>query len=208
MSKSLGNFTTARDLLDQGVAGEAIRYTLLSAHYRQPLDWSMQGLESSKKSLDKFYKILDDLKNVADIDAAIPDEMMDALCDELNTPKAYAVLNALAKTAAETRMPEDKAAFKNAANILGFLKADPAVWKADGPVPIEGMLAMEVNPREGRMTSPSAEILEKANLLLMERQEAKRNKDYARADEIRAELTALRFSIQDNPDGTTSLFVL
>ena len=184
MSKSLGNFTTARDLLDQGVAGEAIRYTLLSAHYRQPLDWSMQGLESSKKSLDKFYKILDDLKNVADIDAAIPDEMMDALCDELNTPKAYAVLNALAKTAAETKTPEDKAAFKKAANILGFLKADPAVWLAQDKI-ASGIDAAWVDA------------------LVAERVAAKASKNFARADEIRKILAEKNIMIEDSVTGTT-----
>ena len=184
MSKSLGNFTTARDLLDQGVAGEAIRYTLLSAHYRQPLDWSMQGLESSKKSLDKFYKILDDLKNVADIDAAIPDEMMDALCDELNTPKAYAVLNALAKTAAETKTPEGKAAFKKAANILGFLKADPAVWLAQDKI-ASGIDAAWVDA------------------LVAERVAAKASKNFARADEIRKILAEKNIMIEDSVTGTT-----
>ena len=184
MSKSLGNFTTARDLLDQGVAGEAIRYTLLSAHYRQPLDWSMQGLEASKKSLDKFYKILDDLKNVADIDAAIPDEMMDALCDELNTPKAYAVLNAFAKTAAETKTPEGKAAFKKAANILGFLKADPAAWLAQDKV-ASGIDAAWVDA------------------LVAERVAAKAAKNFARADEIRKILAEKNVVIEDSAAGST-----
>lgn len=184
MSKSLGNFTTARDLLEQGVAGEAIRYTLLSAHYRQPLDWSLQGLESSKKSLDKFYKILDDLKNVADINAAIPDEMMDALCDELNTPKAYAVLNALAKTAADTKTPEDKAAFKNAANILGFLKSDPAVWLAQDKI-ASGIDAAWVDG------------------LVAERIDAKKSKNFARADEIRKILADKNIVIEDSAAGST-----
>ncbi len=183
MSKSLGNFTTARDLLEQGVAGEAIRYTLLSAHYRQPLDWSMQGLESSKKSLDKFYKVLNDLSDVADIDAAIPDEMMDALCDELNTPKAYAVLNALAKTAADTRTPGDKAAFKKAANILGFLKADPAVWLAQDKM-ASGIDAAWVDG------------------LVAERVEAKKAKNFARADEIRKILSDKNIIVEDFPEGS------
>ncbi|HAJ90002.1 MAG TPA: cysteine--tRNA ligase [Rhodospirillaceae bacterium] len=184
MSKSLGNFITARDLLEQGIAGEAIRYTLLSAHYRQPLDWTEQGLESAKKSLDKFYKILDELKNVADIDAAIPDEMMDALCDELNTPKAYAVLNALAKTAAETKTPADKAAFKAGANILGFLTADPAVWLAQDIV-ASGVDAAWVDG------------------LLAERIDAKKSKNFARADEIRKILADKNIVIEDSAAGST-----
>lgn len=184
MSKSLGNFTTARDLLEQGVAGEAIRYALLSAHYRQPLDWSMEGLNNAKKSLDKFYKILDDLKNVADIDAAIPEEMMDALCDELNTPKAYAVLNALAKTAADTKTPADKAAFKKAANMLGFLTADPAVWLAQDKA-ASGIDAAWVDG------------------LIAERAEAKKSKNFARADDIRKILAEKNIVIEDSANGTT-----
>lgn len=184
MSKSLGNFITARDLLEQGIAGEAIRYTLLSAHYRQPLDWTEQGLESAKKSLDKFYKILDELKNVADIDAAIPDEMMDALCDELNTPKAYAVLNALAKTAAETKTPADKAAFKAGANILGFLTADPAVWLA------QDIVASGVDEAW-------------VDGLLAERIDAKKSKNFARADEIRKILADKNIVIEDSAAGST-----
>ena len=183
MSKSLGNFTTARDLLEQGEAGEAIRYVLLSAHYRQPLDWSMEGLSNAKKSLDKFYKILDSLKDVADIDAAIPDEMMDALCDELNTPKAYAVLNALAKTAADTKTAEAKAAFKAGANILGFLTADPAVWLAQDKA-ASGIDAAWVDD------------------LIAERAAAKKSKNFARADEIRKILTEKNVVIEDSATGT------
>lgn len=183
MSKSLGNFTTARDLLEQGVAGEAIRYMLLSAHYRQPLDWSAQGLESAKKTLDKFYKILDELSDVADIDAPVPDSMMDALCDELNTPKAYAELFVLAKTAADTRLPEDKAAFKAAANILGFLRETPSVWLAQGAAKSD----VDASWIEG---------------LIAERAAAKTAKNYARADEVRKILMDKNIIIEDFPDGT------
>ncbi len=183
MSKSLGNFTTARDLLEQGVAGEAIRYALLSAHYRQPLDWSAQGLESAKKTLDKFYKILADLDDVADIDAPVPDAMMDALCDELNTPKAYAELFVLAKAAADSRTPEDKAAFKAAANILGFLRETPSVWLNSGAAKSD----VDASWIEG---------------LIAERAAAKAAKNYARADEVRKILMDKKIIIEDFPDGT------
>lgn len=183
MSKSLGNFTTAQDLLNKGIAGETIRHALLSAHYRQPLDWTQQGLDAAKKTLDKFYRILDDLKNVADIDGKIPDAMMDALCDELNTPKAYAELFALAKTAAETRTPTDKAAFKNSANLMGFLTSTPAAWLAQ------------------KTTANDSDVAWIENLIA-ERTEAKKSKNFARADEIRKELSAKGINIKDTPQGT------
>lgn len=182
MSKSLGNFTTARELLERGVAGEAIRHVLLSAHYRQPLDWSEQGLHAAQKTLDKFYRILDDLKNVADISAEIPHGIMDALCDDLNSPKAYAELNALAKRAADTKTPEDKAAFKAAANLMGFLTADPAVWL-----------------NQGAANSDIDEAWVEG--LLAERTEAKKAKNFARADEIRKILSDKGITIEDTADG-------
>lgn len=183
MSKSLGNFTTARDLLGQGIKGEAIRYTLLSAHYRQPLDWSEQGLHAAQKSLDKFYRILGELKDVADIAVKPPAAILDALCDDLNTPKAYAELNALARTAAETRTPEDKAAFKAAANLMGFLTADPAAWLGQGAANSD----IDAAWVEG---------------LLQERAEAKKAKNFPRADEIRNELAAKGIEIKDTAQGT------
>lgn len=183
MSKSLGNFTTPRDLLDKGVAGEAIRFSLLSAHYRQPLDWSEQGLEAAHKSLDKFYRVLDDLKDVADISVPVPDGIMYALCDELNTPKAYAELFTLAKIAADTRTPEDKAAFKLAANLMGFLTADPATW---------------LNQGAAKSDIDAAWV----EALIAERTEAKKAKNYARADEVRKILMDKNIIIEDFADGT------
>ena len=183
MSKSLGNFITAQELLDRGISGEAIRYALLSAHYRQPLDWTENGLQNAQKSLDKFYRILNDLKDVADIPAAIPQGFMDAICDDLNSPKAYAELNALAKTAADTKTPIDKAAFKSAANLMGFLTADPAEWIGKGAVHSDIDAAW-------------------VDGLLQERAEAKKTKNFARADAIRDELAAKNIVIEDTPEGT------
>lgn len=182
MSKSLGNFTTAQDLLTKGIAGEVIRYALLSAHYRQPLDWTEHGLVNARKTLDKFYRILDDLNDVADLSVALPDGILDALCDDLNSPKAYAELNALAKQAADTRTAADKAAFKSAANLMGFLIANPAEWFHQG--------AQEFNIDAAWVEG-----------LLTERADAKRAKNFARADEIRALLTEKGIVIEDTPEG-------
>lgn len=182
MSKSLGNFTTAQELLNKGIPGETIRFALLSAHYRQPLDWTEKGLENAQKSLDKFYKILLDLKDVPDAKVAVPEEFMASLCDDLNSPKAYAELNALAKAAADEKSPAAKAAFKSAANLMGFLMADPAAWlTAKAP-------ANDVDTAwvEG---------------LLVERAEARKAKNFKRSDEIRDELAAKGITIEDTPQG-------
>lgn len=181
MSKSLGNFILAHDLIEAGIKGEVIRYALLSAHYRQPLDWSNKGVEQAQKSLDKFYRILDELKDVADVAATVPDGIMESLCDDLNTAKAYAELNALAKAAHESRTPQDKAAFVAAARLLGFLNEEPAAWFASGD-------AADIDAAwvEG---------------LLIERTEARKSKNFARSDEIRDELAAKGIVIEDTAQG-------
>lgn len=183
MSKSLGNFTTAQDLLNKGVAGETIRFALLAAHYRQPLNWSTKGLEQAQKSLDKFYRILDDLTSVPDIKADVPAAFFDALLDDLNSPKAYAELNALAKMAQEQKTAESKAVFKTAANLMGFLMTDPQVWLSAANSPANDIDATWV---EG---------------LLAERTDAKKAKNFARADAIRDELAAKGIVIEDTPQG-------
>lgn len=183
MSKSLGNFTTAQDLLSKGIAGETLRFALLAAHYRQPLDWSNKGIEQAQKSLDKFYKILDDLREIPDVTAEVPNTFFEALCDDLNSPKAYAELNALAKIAQEQKTPESKGGFKAAANLMGFLVADPHVWLSSTSSPAADIDAAWV---EG---------------LLTERTEAKKAKNFARADAIRDELSAKGIVIEDTPQG-------
>jgi len=182
MSKSLGNFTLAHDLIEQGIPGEVIRYVLLSSHYRQPLDWSDCGVELGQKMLDKFYRILDELSDVADIPADVPSSVMEALCDDLNTPKAYAELNALAKAAQDQKTPETKAAFVAAAHLLGFLGVPPAVWFS---------------------AAQSASDIDAAWVegLLVERTEARKAKNFARSDEIRDTLAAKGIVIEDTPQG-------
>ncbi|HRK97689.1 MAG TPA: cysteine--tRNA ligase [Alphaproteobacteria bacterium] len=183
MSKSLGNFILAHDLIEQGISGEVIRFVLLSAHYRQPLDWSENGVAMAHKSLDKFYRILDELSDVANIDVKIPSSLIEALCDDLNSPKAYAELNSLAKAAADQKTPESKAAFVAGARLMGFLNQTPAEWfgEATQSADIDTMWV------EG---------------LLLERTKARANKNFARSDEIRDELAAKGIVIEDSPQGS------
>lgn len=113
MSKSLGNVTLVHDLI-QDHKGEVIRLTLLSAQYSQPLDWSLDKLTQSAKALDKFYRKIEGVPGDVEIDETV----MDALCDDLCTPRAIAALHAI----------EDPATLKASANLLGLLTQKPSEW--------------------------------------------------------------------------------
>jgi cysteinyl-tRNA synthetase len=181
MSKSLGNFILAHDLLDQGMKGEVIRFTLLSGHYRQPLDWSADAVHQSQRTLDKMYGVLAELGGVSAVERPVPESVMEALCDDLNTPKAYAELIALSKKALEDKTPEAKGDLLAAAHVMGFLQEVPEKW-------LSGELVGDAEKTE----------IEK---LLQDRQDAKKAKDFARADAIRNELTARGIIIEDTPQG-------
>lgn len=178
MSKSLGNTLLAHDMIrDQ--PGEVLRLALLSAHYRQPLDWTAHGVEQARKYLDRLYKILGDLKEVVAVECGVPDSVMDALCDDLNTPKAMAAINDLTRT--ETDPARLKGGLLAIGQLLGLLQADPQEWLGYGVA--SGGDAAEIDA------------------LVQERQDAKKNKDFARADEIRKTLEAQGIVIEDTPAG-------
>tara|TARA_B100001939_G_scaffold345686_1_gene362829 strand:- start:23829 stop:25184 length:1356 start_codon:yes stop_codon:yes gene_type:complete len=182
MSKSLGNFITVHELLEEGVRGEAIRLALLSAHYRQPLDFSRDGLDQAKKQLDRWYRLTE---GVEATEEDIPEDFLEALRDDLNTPKAIAVLNKLAK---ENRVVELKAA----ANLFGVLQ-DGDWFRRNA---FEVKFGMSV--RDEVIYGPDS-IQRKID----ERAEAKKRKDFVTADRIRDELAAQGVILKDGPDGTT-----
>ncbi|MEC8631042.1 MAG: cysteine--tRNA ligase [Pseudomonadota bacterium] len=110
MSKSLGNFFTVRDLLDQGIPGEVVRFVFLSTHYRKPMDWTADKAREAEKTLEKWGALLSDLDDFEDM----PDpEFLAALCDDLNTPKALSILHRLAKQG-------DLVALASGLNLLGL----------------------------------------------------------------------------------------
>ena len=119
MSKSLGNFFTVRDLLDEGVAGETIRLAMFAAHYRQPLDWREDGVAQAKDALDRFYLAL---RNASDVEAADaePDGVLAALADDLNTPLAISEIHELV-TALNKSEGADKARLKGQVLRAGAL---------------------------------------------------------------------------------------
>ena len=181
MSKSLGNFHTVHDLLDR-TPGEAIRLALLSAHYRQPLDFSLRSLDEAKSALDRLYTALRAAANT-DTGKADAAPVQAALEDDLNTPQAIAELHGLAS--ALNRNPSDvdtKAALLTGGAMLGLLQQDPEDWFKQGSGDID-----------------ETEI----ELLIQKRVEARATKDFAESDRIRDELAAAGIVLEDGPDGTT-----
>ena len=160
MSKSLGNVLLVRDLLDQA-PGEAIRFALLSAHYRQPLDWSTDALARARHGLDRLYGVLRDLGDAPDI--ACPPGLLDAFAaaleDDLNFPRAIAELFRMAKAARRATTKPDratyKAALRDAGGLLGLLQQDPAAWFGQ-PTGEDGETAMIRRLVEARRAARSA----------------------------------------------------
>lgn len=187
MSKSLGNVLLVRDLLGEA-PGEAIRFALLGAHYRQPLDWSTDGLVQARRGLDRLYGVLRDLGDGPDI--ACPPGLLDAfvaaLEDDLNFPAAIAELFRIAKAARRAKTAADRAAyraaFRDAGGLLGLLQQDPAAWFGQ-PTGEDGDTARIQRMVEARLAARSA-------------------RDYATADRIRAELADLGVAVEDRADGS------
>ncbi|HEX5755411.1 MAG TPA: cysteine--tRNA ligase [Arenimonas sp.] len=182
MSKSLGNVTLVHDLL-QLHAPEALRYALLSAHYRQPLDWSDALIDQSVRTLDRLYGTLRDLADVA-AEPQIPVELEAALHDDLNTPTALAEL---ARIAGEARRAESdaerarcKALLLGGGALLGLLQQEPATWF-------------------GRDAGDADEA--RIQALVDERSAAKKARDFARSDAIRDQLAAEGIVLEDTPAG-------
>lgn len=208
MSKSLGNFTTVKDLLDKGIKGEVIRFALLSAQYRKPLDFSDKLIEDAKKTLDKFYnalKVVADHKGIqVAAEAKNPNiteslgkrseaayyQFLHALYDDLNTPQAISHLYTIIKGIRSLNSDDESMNyFRSACDLLGICQHNYKDWFAD-----------ENDNKDKKLQNLDKLYIENK---IAERLEAKKNKDFAKADKIRLELEAMGISLIDSPTGTT-----
>jgi cysteinyl-tRNA synthetase len=186
MSKSLGNVALIRDLLKTW-PGEVLRCALLTAHYRAPLTWNADLLAKTRRSLDRIYGVLRRLGDIEAVAADVPEAFLDALLDDLNTPKAMSELFALAGAANKAETAEEKARTKGellaAGALMGLGQDNPDAWF--------GLTGMSEAER--------AEI----DALIEKRQKARADKDWATADAVRDELNARKVQVDDGPEGST-----
>jgi len=182
MSKSIGNIEKIHDLV-RAHPPEALRYALLSAHYRQPLEWSEALIDQSVRTLDRLYGTLRDLSDV-EADAVIPDGIEVILDDDLNTPQALAEIARIAGEARKAESVDDRARMKRdllgAGLALGLLQQAPAAWFA-----------------RGSDDSDDARI----QALVDERNVARKGRDFARADAIRQQLADEGILLEDTAQG-------
>jgi cysteinyl-tRNA synthetase len=182
MSKSVGNVERVHELL-QRHPPEALRHALVSAHYRQPLEWSDALIEQSVRTLDRLYGTLRDLAGIH-AEPVIPDAVEAALDDDLNTPLALAELARIAGEARKATAHAEKARLKSA--LLG---AGLAL----------GLLQQEATHWFGRGASNDDDI--RIQALIDERNAAKKNRDFARSDAIRDQLAAEGVMLEDTAQG-------
>ena len=192
MSKSLGNVLLVRDLLDQAPA-EAIRFALLSTHYRAALDWTTVRLDEAKRTLVKWYRALEVCTTSSSSEEPVPDsEVISALCDDLNTSVAFARIHQLVRELGQSSAPAEQAKLKHtivaSADVLGLLQQDPTTALA-------ALTASSL--KRGDIDAGWIEQR------IEDRRLARINKDFEQADHIRDELSAAGIRIEDSADGTT-----
>ena len=186
MSKSLGNMQLVRDLL-QDYSGEVIRMALLSAQYRQPIEWSQNTLKSAKKMLDRIYGSIRGIEfsQKTDDTANIAQSVLEALCDDLNTPKAIAeIFELVKKLNKEKDLYQKKLITKQiyaSGRLLGLLQSDPETWFSD-------------------ITDRDVSEDEIKRLIEM-RNQARLKKDFKEADSVRKKLEDMDIIIEDTPSG-------
>lgn len=188
MSKSLGNFYTPHELLEE-FPGEALRYALLSGHYRQPLDFTKDGVRQARAALDRLYGALRAVETVGAAEPSdAPHVVQAALEDDLNTPQALAALHDLAGALNKAGDPAVQARLKgeilSGGRLLGLLEQPPEDWFRWRPKAASGLDDAEIDA------------------LVAARRAARAAKNFAEADRIRDQLVAAGIALEDKPDRT------
>ena len=184
MSKSLNNITLVKELTDN-YQGEVLRLALISSHYRQGLDWNEKIIHQAEKLLNKIYKILHEGKDLLTNNSdKVDEDILNAMSDDLNTPKAISILNSLVKK--YPKLEDSQKAncinkIKTSGQLLGILHQDPEIWFS------KDTSHMDID------------LIER---LMKQRDEAKALKNYSEADSIRQKLTGMGVEILDSKDGS------
>jgi cysteinyl-tRNA synthetase len=187
MAKSAGNFVTIHELLNDW-PGEVLRFNMLRTHYRQPIDWTLKGLEESEKILDEWYalaaagapSVFSDRK----IALEVANSVLEALCDDLNTPRAISELHQIRNSAVHGAGVERVVSLIHSLRFLGLLTLSDKQWRA---------------AKEKNLTIDKATI----DKMISARNAARKAKNYVESDRIRDELAAMGVVLKDSKDGTT-----
>ncbi len=171
MSKSLGNFFTVRDLLDKGVPGEVIRFVFLSTHYGKPMDWTEKKAAEAKATLRKWYGLVENVKG-----SVVPQAMIEALADDLNTAKALTVLHSLAADG-------DASALAAAMGFLGLLENQKPDW----------------------VSGPSVDLSYFEDLLASVREKAMQTKDFSGVDHLKSAFVEAGLEVRMSKSGVSLL---
>jgi cysteinyl-tRNA synthetase len=181
MSKSLGNFVTIRDVL-RDWPGEVARLNMVRAHYRQPIDWTIEGLKESERTLDQWYDA------AGDAPPAEPDAVaIEALSDDLNTPRFIAVLHQL-RSDVSSGSPQAAGRLRGTAHLVGLMGKSAGEW--------ESLRRAQVGVDEGKVVD-----------FIAARAAARKAKNFAEADRIRAELDSMGVALKDSKDPKTGELV-
>ena len=228
MSKSLGNFFTIRDIFHksewpESETGETLRYFLLSTHYRSPVEFSDQSLHDAKSALNGFYDLFERLKEGKPVEYDVEDNplrdigertrlaFMKAMADDLNTPVAIAELQKLRGEMnkllerfplSRSKGSEMREMFRSMGGVLGLFQLEE--WQFN-PRQFRSSKVSDIISTGLEETADAKSTITDSDIeqLLIERNEARKRKDFRRADEIRKSLAGQGITIEDRPDGTS-----